>query len=98
MNMRLHLLRVLRATVYCFNIHTLVLCAISCTSCFIAEYMNWSYRLEFSLMALGITIPLTFNITQASSSRADVALEGSNNIDSRAIKRSKGLAACLVLH
>jgi hypothetical protein len=29
--------------------------------------MNWSYRLEFSLMALGITIPLTFNITQASS-------------------------------
>eukprot|EP00882_Tetradesmus_deserticola_P025750 GHRQ01028311.1.p1 GENE.GHRQ01028311.1~~GHRQ01028311.1.p1 ORF type:complete len:355 (+),score=109.23 GHRQ01028311.1:157-1221(+) len=69
MNMRLHLVRVLRATVYCFNIHTLVLCAISCMSCYVAMRMNWSYRLEFSLMALGITIPLTFNITQAFTRR-----------------------------
>lgn len=69
MNMRLHLQRLLRATVYCFNIHTLVLCAISCLSCFVAARMNWSYRLEFSLMALGITIPLTFNITQAFTRR-----------------------------
>lgn len=62
---RLQALRMLRATIYIFNVRTLWLMLLSCTSVAVAKRLGLDYSLEFSFIALGITFPLTFNITQA---------------------------------
>jgi hypothetical protein len=53
--------RVLRATLYAFNIRSLWLCALSCLSVAVSQYLGLTYNVEFSFVALGITFPLTFN-------------------------------------
>jgi hypothetical protein len=53
--------RLLRAFLYAFNIRSLWLCALSCLSVAVSQYLGLTYNVEFSFVALGITFPLTFN-------------------------------------
>jgi hypothetical protein len=53
--------RLFRAILYAFNIRSLGLCALSCLSVALSQYLGLTYNVEFSFIALGITFPLTFN-------------------------------------
>lgn len=57
--------RIFRATVYCFNLHALLLCGLGCASVATSRALGLHYSLEFAFITFGLTFALTFNITQA---------------------------------
>lgn len=61
--------RQLRAAVYMFNLHTMVLCIIGCLAVYICQEWGLSYNMDLHFMAAGTIFPLTFAISQAFSRR-----------------------------
>ncbi|KAF8072387.1 ttc4 [Scenedesmus sp. PABB004] len=62
--------RLVRAAAYCFNVHTLLLCSLSCASVWAAGWLGLSpINIDFSLVSLSISLPLTLNLTQSFTRR-----------------------------
>ncbi len=56
--------RYLRAIVYLFNLHTLIMLCISLLSVFVCLRFGITWNMDFSLVAVGTVFPLTFTIQQ----------------------------------
>jgi hypothetical protein len=61
---KLQLRRYSAALLYIFNFHTLLLGLISCFCVYLCDKYNFSYKIEFSLVSLAVTFPVTFAIGQ----------------------------------
>ena len=60
----LQLRRYFAALIYIFNFHTILLGLVSCLCVYLCERHNFSYKIEFSLVSLAVTFPVTFAIGQ----------------------------------
>jgi hypothetical protein len=59
LQLRLWMRRYLQAFVYVLNIYTLLLAAVACAAVHMCLVNSWSYNVEFSLISLGLTFPVT---------------------------------------
>eukprot|EP00878_Enallax_costatus_P044770 GHUV01053507.1.p1 GENE.GHUV01053507.1~~GHUV01053507.1.p1 ORF type:complete len:322 (+),score=61.17 GHUV01053507.1:314-1279(+) len=57
--------RYLRALLYLFNLHTLLLGFLACLAVYVCDRYHFSYNMDLTLVATGTTFPLIFNIQQA---------------------------------
>jgi hypothetical protein len=57
--------RYLRALIYVFNAHTLIMLGISLVAVYCCLLLNLRWNMDFSLVATGTVFPLTYTISQA---------------------------------
>ena len=61
--------RTIRACAYTFNIHTLIVLCLACLSVYVCYSLDFRYNMDFTMVALGTTFPITFTISQAFARR-----------------------------
>lgn len=64
--------RTLRAFLFLFNLHTLLLCAITCAFTAYCASRGWSYDIDSQQFVMAVPFPLTFALTQAFTRRERV--------------------------
>lgn len=61
--------RYIRALLYTFNVHTMLLSLVACVAVYLSDKYNFRYNMDFTLVATGTTFPLVFTIQQAFTRR-----------------------------
>lgn len=64
--------RTVRAILFLFNLHTLLLCALTCLATYVCSVNGWTYDIDSQQFVMAVPFPLTFALTQAFTRRERV--------------------------
>jgi hypothetical protein len=64
--------RAIRACLFLFNLHTLLLCAATCGFTFFCAMRGWTYDIDSQQFVMAVPFPLTFALTQSFTRRERV--------------------------